>query len=183
MGIVLNVSENSKMMTRILRRGTNKMNVIGMMILAMAVMFLSACNATTPAMPLTSPLSSPLALSSSLSFAKPNAGKGAATGRLITMVNGQETGYVGGDLFLAGFLVGSKPEAPPMVSFSVDSSPKAVMYQADGQFAFTNIAPGTYTLIVWNPSTSFIVENPGKGAVTVVIEADKVTKVDNILVP
>jgi hypothetical protein len=181
MGIVLNVSEISKMMTRFLRRETN---AVSMMILTILVMLLSACNANTPAIPLSSPLGSPLAQPSVvLSYAKPSAGKGAATGRLVTQANGQEIGYLGGDLYLAGFLAGSKSDAPPIVSFSVDINPKAVVYQADGQFAFTDIAPGTYTLVVWNPATSFIVENPGKGAVVVVIEPDKVAEIGKILIP
>ena len=193
MGIVLNVSEISKMMTCFvgLRKNTkntmNTMGVIGVMnkmILAMIIVFLSACNSSTPALPLTSPLGSPLNSSpSALSYAKPGAGKGAATGRLFTRSNGLEIGYVGGDLYLAGFLAGSRSDAPPIVSFSVDSNPKAVVYQADGQFAFTDIAPGTYTLVLWSPATSFIVENSDKGAVTVVIQPDKVTEIGSILIP
>jgi hypothetical protein len=180
MGIVLNVSEISKMMTRFLRRKTS---AVSMMILAIVIMLLSACNANTPAIPLSSPLGSPLAQPSVLSYARPSAGKGAATGRLVTQANGQEIGYQGGDLYLAGFLAGSNSDAPPIVSFSVDGNPKAAVYLADGQFAFTDIAPGTYTLVVWNPATSFVVENPGKGAVVVVIEPDKVAEIGKILVP
>lgn len=199
MGIALNVSEISKMMTRFVgqekrTKSTKKpknmlkaMGVMGVMnkaILTLVVLFLSACNASAPAIPLNSPLGSPLDASpSALSYAKPGAGKGAATGRLFTRANGLELGYVGGDLYLGGFLAGSKSDAPPIVSFSVDSNPKAVVYQADGQFAFTDIAPGTYTLVLWSPATSFIVENPGKGAVTVVIQPDKVTELGSILIP
>ncbi len=140
---------------------------------AVAALALSACNSTDSTLPLASPLSSPLAKPASLSYAKPSVGKGGATGRLVSMANGQELGYVGGDLYLGAFLPGSKADAPPMVAFSTDSDPKAVVYQTDGQFAFTDIAPGTYTLIVWNPNTSFVVERPGQGAVKVVIEPDK----------
>ena len=185
-GIALNVSKISKMMTRFLKRGTTlatMMSTTSKMILAIVILFLSACNTNTVAIPLASPLGSPLASAPSLSYAKPSAGKGAATGRLFTRLNGQEVGYVGGDLFLGSFLPGSKSDAPPIVSFSADTDPKAVVYQADGQFAFTNIAPGTYTLVIWSPATSFVVENPGKGAVTVVIEPDKVTELGSVLIP
>ncbi|NJM42185.1 MAG: hypothetical protein HC853_16265 [Anaerolineae bacterium] len=114
-----------------------------------------------------SPLNSPLPNNApdGLDYPKPSAGKGAITGRLVTMLNGLETGYKGGDLYLGVFFAGSKADAPLMVSVSPDTDPKAVVYGNDGRFAFTDIAPGTYTLVVWNPTTSFVVEKPGEGAV------------------
>jgi hypothetical protein len=96
------------------------------------------------------------------------------------MLNGLETGYKGGDLYLGVFFAGSKADAPPMVSVSPDTDPKAVLYSNDGRFAFTDITPGIYTLVVWNPTTSFVVEKPGEGAVKIVVDADKVVDVGSI---
>jgi hypothetical protein len=164
---------------------------------AVTAALLSACNPSEPAAPnaslsattssaslsKSSPLSSPLAKLGVLSFTQPSAGKGGITGRLVSKLNGYETPYIGGDLYLGSFLAADKPDAPPVVAFSVEIDPKAVVYQADGQFAFTNIQPGTYTLIVWNPENSFVVEQPGIGAVKVVVEADKVIELGTIAIP
>jgi hypothetical protein len=172
-------------------------SVVYVLTAAVTMMALSACSSSEPAAPNapnasttsttslseSSPLNSPLAKPGALSFPQPSTGMGGATGRLVSKLNGYETPYVGGDLYLGSFLAADKPDAPPVVAFSVDIDPKALVYQADGQFAFTNVKPGTYTLIVWNPETSFVVEQPGVGAVKVVIEPDKVLELGTIQIP
>ena len=155
--------------------------------------FLTGCVTSTPVSltpppsPLTSPLltPTPAATVAAPPVARPvsQAGKGGVIGRLVAgSPDGQ--GYVGGDLYLGSLIPASDPKVQPMVSFSENVDPKAGVYQSDGNFAFGNIQPGEYALIVWNPASSFVVELPnGGGMVRVKVEPDAITNLGTIVIP
>jgi hypothetical protein len=155
--------------------------------------FLSGCVTSTPVpvtpppSPLTSPLPTlrPAATAVVPPVARPvsGAGKGGVIGRLVAgSPDGQ--GYVGGDLYLGSLIPASDPQAQPMISFSENVDPKAGVYQSDGNFAFGDIQPGEYALIVWNPVSSFVVELPnGGGMVRVKVEPDAISNLGTIVIP
>ena len=164
----------------------------GLWLLLAVVSGLAACTTSLPA-PTASPLTSPLpsreeqapvaTIPPTLVAPVPEAGKGGIIGRLASgSLNGP--GYVGGDLYLGSLIPADDPKAQPMVSFSEGIDPKAGVYQSDGRFAFNNVQPGNYALVVWNPVTSFVVELPnGGGMVQVKVEPDKVTDLGVIVIP
>ena len=112
----------------------------------------------------------------------PESGKGAVVGRLVASST-DGPGYMGGDLYLGSLIPASDPQAKPMVSFSENVDPKAGVYRSDGRFAFNNVPPGNYALVVWNPVTSFVVETPNSGMVQVKVEPGKVTDLGAIVIP
>jgi hypothetical protein len=153
-----------------------------------SVALLTACDVSQPtqlASPLASPVSSvvltPSALVKGKDYPAPQAGTGAVIGRLVAE-SADGSGYVGGDLYLARLVSASDPNQPPLVAFTQESDPKAVVYKADGTFAFTDIAPGKYALVVWNPTTSFVVESQAGDLTLVSVDADKITDVGNIVI-
>ncbi len=145
----------------------------------------AACGSPQP-VPVVSPLStqapSPISTPVVQQIATPLPGLGGVTGRLIA---GSATGpaYVGGDIFLGRLVPGSDPRAQPVVAFSNDSDPKALVNDSDGSFIFANIQPGKYALVVWNPTHSFVVEFPKGSLLEVTVEPNKVTDLGGIVIP
>lgn len=150
-----------------------------------AVLLLAACDAPAPG-PIVSPLNSPAPTSANvagpLEYPTPQPGRGAVIGRLVS--GSQDgPGYVGGDLYLGSLIPGSDPNAQPVVAFTQNVDPKAVVYLPDGRFAFTDITPGEYALVVWNPVASFVIEAPAGGALKVSVRADATTDLGTLVVP
>jgi hypothetical protein len=56
-----------------------------------------------------------------------------------------------------------------------------VVHEPDGKFAFTNVPPNTYALIIWTPVGGFPLEPPERGFIKVVVEADKITDLGTIV--
>ena len=153
--------------------------------IALLVLLLVACDSPSPdpgVSPIISPIPGPGVATAALEYPPPQPGLGAVVGRLVA---GSETGlgYVGGDLYLGSLIPGSDPNAQPVVAFSEGVDPKAVVYNQDGTFAFTNIVPGTYALAVWTPANSFVIEAPGGALIEVVVRADQTTDLGTIVVP
>lgn len=160
--------------------------------LVFAASYLVACTTSSPA-PTVSPLISPLPASKDQKSATvvspafvapvPEAGKGGIMGRLVAG-SSDGPGYFGGDLYLGSLIPASDPSAQPMISFSENVDPKADVYQSDGRFAFNNVQPGNYALVVWTPGISFVVELPnGGGMVQVKVEPGKVTDLGVLVIP
>lgn len=149
------------------------------------ILLVAACASPQPA-PSTSILAtqapSPVSTPSVLRYATPRQGLGGITGRLVAgSVNGP--GYMGGDLYLGRLIPGSDPKAPPAVAFSNDSDPKADIYNTDGTFAFTNVQPGNYALVMWNPALDFVIEYPKGTLLEVTVTQNKVTDLGTIVIP
>ncbi len=151
------------------------------------VLFSAGCTTSAP----TSAFS-PVATLSASPLTKPTvqptqpalkAGMGGITGKLVS---GSPTGraYIGGDLYLGRLIPGSDPKVQPMVAFSNDVDPKTDIHDPDGLFSFTDVKPGNYALVIWNPTNSFVVEYPnGGGMIQVKVEPNKVTDLGTIVIP
>jgi hypothetical protein len=112
----------------------------------------------------------------------PRPGTGVVIGKVAPA---SKTGYhySAQDLYLGKLLPAGQPDAQPAVSFTFGTDPGTTVHNPDGTFAFTNIVPGTYVLIIWAPENSFVVKLPEGGLIKVVIEKDKVTDLGNIVLP
>lgn len=112
----------------------------------------------------------------------PRPGTGTVIGRLDlgTQTSGQ---YSAKDLYLGTLVPASQPDLPPVISFTYGVDPQTVVHEPDGRFAFTNIPPNTYVLIVWTPVGGFPIEHPSGGFIKVSVEADQVTDLGTIVLP
>lgn len=115
-------------------------------------------------------------------YPKPRPGTGAVIGKLELAVL-DNPAYGAGDLFLGRLIPASVPDAPPVVSFDYNSDPRTVVHEPNGTFAFTNVVPGNYALLIWTPAIGFVVEKPEGGLVVVVIEMDKTIDLGIIRLP
>jgi len=88
-----------------------------------------------------------------------------------------------GDLFLGKLIPADQPGAPPAVAFSEQTDLRASVRNSDGTFAFSDIAPGTYALIVWTPLTSFVIEAASGGLLKAVVEADRTNDLGTVVIP
>ena len=149
-------------------------------------LFLVDCassNPTSVSSPVSTPAPSSIATPTVLVQPTLNPGLGGITGKLVS---GSVTGraYIGGDLYLGRLIPGSDPKGQPTVALSNDVDPKTDVHNPDGQFNFTDIKPGNYALVIWNPTNSFVVEFPnGGGMIQVKVEPDKVTDLGTIVIP
>ncbi len=124
----------------------------GLVLLAATV----ACNETEPRVPPSRP------------------GTGTVLGRL-NFTSDRSAPYNAQDLYLGNLIPAGVPDASPAVSFSYDTNPHTAVHAADGTFAFVNVPPGTYALLVWTPGISFVIESPPNEPLQVAVEADKTT--------
>jgi hypothetical protein len=104
-------------------------------------------------------VSSPTAeLPELLEIPEPGEESGIVTGQLLSPGPGG-TPYIGA-LYLANTIPSDQEGFPPIVSLSDQTDPLAVQDQT-GRFLFTDITPGTYALVLWNPVASTVIEEPG----------------------
>jgi hypothetical protein len=104
-------------------------------------------------------VSSPTAeLPEVLEIPEPGEDSGIVTGQLLSPGPGG-TPYIGA-LYLANTIPSDQEGFPPIVSLSDQTDPLAVQDQT-GRFLFTEITPGTYALVLWNPVASTVIEEPG----------------------
>jgi hypothetical protein len=79
----------------------------------------------------------------------PSPENGVVTGQLLV---GGEGGvpYIS-TLYLAETVPPSTPGYPPLIAFSEKSDQLGIQDVETGRFLFTNVPPGEYAIIVWNP--------------------------------
>jgi hypothetical protein len=101
-------------------------------------------------------------------------GTGTVIGRL-DLTSQKDAQYNAQDLYLGRLVPAGLPNMSPAVSFSYDTDPKTVVHDADGTFAFIDVPPGTYALLVWTPGISFVIQSSPSEPFQVNVEADKTT--------
>jgi hypothetical protein len=170
-----------------------------MLVLILLITVLSGCGQSEPTtLPEpTDELNSPMALSSPLATpTKPQASplpeespdptplpppppsKGAVTGRIINAATGQRT--IGMTVYLGTVKpMGSKDGN--IVTMKENASPHTLS-DADGYFAFTDIEPDTYALILWTPLNSIVVPDPDTGReFMVTVQDGQITELGDVV--
>jgi hypothetical protein len=123
----------------------------------------------------------PEQLPESLEIPEPAGDRGAVTGQLLTPGPGGNP-YIGA-LYLASTIQSDQEGFPPIVAFSDQTDPVAVQDQT-GRFLFSDVPPGTYALVIWNPVASTVIEEPGTNDYMVFeVKAGEVTDLGVIGIP
>jgi|GEM_PF-1281887 len=110
----------------------------------------------------------------------PRAGTGAVIGKL-DLGTEADRGYTAQDLYLAPSLESSQSNMPPVVAFSYATDPHPIAYDSNGRFAFTNVPPGNYALIIWHPGFSFVLESAEGRPHQVTVAADQIINLGTIV--
>lgn len=132
----------------------------------------------------TSPLSSPLKPANGVDPVvarrlKPAPGTGIIIG--VIKIEHTDQPMAGVELYLARH-IGITPDTP-MYSIEPESAPRATV-EDNGWFIFTDVPPGRYAIVVWNPLNSFLVRNPVTGSELVVdVQPDQVHNVGILFEP
>jgi hypothetical protein len=110
----------------------------------------------------------------------PEDDSGIVTGKLL--VEGSREAYLGANLVLGEVVDADQPGYPPLVGYSEDSDPKAVLAK-NGSFLFVNIPPGKYGIVMTNPLVTNLVEDPKSGETLIIkVEAGKITDLGELFV-
>ncbi len=118
-------------------------------------------------------------LSSPTAIPTPVPTKGAITGQLISRKSGSP---IGGLIVYLGNISYLQPDSIPVITMRQQGSPHT-MADESGHFAFLNVEPGTYALILWTPINSSVIDDPETGkAFLVTVEAGVITELGKITV-
>lgn len=98
----------------------------------------------------------------------PAIGKSVFFGQMLTPGIGGKP-YVG-DIFLAGLVHANEANQPPLIKFSEEQSPKAVVNSL-GQFYFEGVNPGEYALLVYSLGGTYIINDHNGQTLLVLAEA------------
>jgi hypothetical protein len=111
--------------------------------------------------------------------ARPASGTANLRGSLVLT----EQSILLGELFLARAMPTDNPEVY-LLELDEKTAPRAMIDRATGQFLFTNVEPGTYGLIVWEPMSSAAVNDPETGQTLYIqLTSDEVTDVGTLTFP
>lgn len=112
----------------------------------------------------------------------PSPGTGVVIGQIEST---SQTGYsyTAQDLYLGKLLPANQPGAEPAITFTYGIDPTTTVRNTDGTFAFTDIVPGIYVLIIWTPVSSLVIEAPEGGLIKVIVETDKTTDLGIVILP
>jgi hypothetical protein len=125
--------------------------------------------------------SPPEELPESLEIPEPAADSGVVTGQLLTPGPGGSP-YIG-SLYRASTISSDQEGFPPIVAFSDQTDPLGLQDQT-GRFLFSDVAPGTYALVIWTPVASTVIEEPGTNEYMLFeVEAGEVTDLGVIGIP
>lgn len=107
-------------------------------------------------------------------------GTGIVTG-LLDMSSQKGKPYNTQDLYLATLVYPNESDKPPLLSFTFGTNPQTKVHEADGRFAFTNVPPNTYALIIWTPSGGFPIQGSDGNYIKVVVEDGKTTDLGTVV--
>ncbi len=129
--------------------------------------------------PIPGPTSTSTPLPSPTPIPTPIPTKGAITGQLI----GRESGEPAGGLVVyLGEVSYMQPSSIPVVTMKQQASPHT-MADESGHFAFSDLEPETYALILWTPAKSFVINDPETGqGLLVTVEAGVIAELGEIIV-
>jgi hypothetical protein len=78
------------------------------------------------------------------------------------------------ELLLGELVYSDNQDAPPLVGYSIETSPRAE-YDQTGLFVFKDIAPGIYAIVIWTPISATLLLDDEEQYVQVLVEAQKLT--------
>jgi hypothetical protein len=110
----------------------------------------------------------------------PSLGTGVVIGKLSSSSQ-TNFPYTAQDLYMGRLIPATQPNMEPAVAFTYGEDPATTVHNSDGTFAFTDVVPGTYALLIWTPGTSFVVEAPKGGLIKVVVETNKTTDLGTVV--
>jgi hypothetical protein len=110
----------------------------------------------------------------------PRPGTGVVIGQLVSSSK-TDFPYTAQDLYLGRLIPATQSDAEPAVAFTYGDDPGTTVRNPDGTFAFTDVVPGTYALLIWTSGSSFAIQAPGGGLTKVVVEADKTTDLGTVV--
>lgn len=113
------------------------------------------------------------------SIPTPTSSKGAITGRFVDYQSGEPGPEI--VLYLGELSpVDLDGEETHIVSMNPDSSPSAATDKG-GYFAFQEVEPGTYAIVMWTPGNSWVVSDPDTNLdILVTVEAGEITDLGEI---
>lgn len=125
----------------------------------------------------------PTPASSEFLIPTPTADTGVVTGQLLTPGPGGRP-YIA-TLYLATFVYPQgNVDAPPLISFSEETSLQGVQDPATGRFYFANVPPGKYAIIIWTPVVSMPLRDAETSMeITFEVKAGEVTDLGVIAIP
>jgi hypothetical protein len=148
--------------------------------IAMLIWLVAGCTSQPqpPAQPQVSPFASVLSSPTSAPTAppptilpKPSAGKGSIVGTLL--VEGQEIPMAGTDVFLGQLLGATEDSQSPVFGMDLKTAPHVVTDQWGG-FVFTDVLPGSYAVILWNPISSTMAKSADGQVLKVTVESQQI---------
>jgi hypothetical protein len=116
----------------------------------------------------------------SIEIPTPLVDSGIVTGKIL--IEGSREPYLGANLFLGEVVDATQPGYPPLIGYSENSDPKAVIAQ-DGSFLFLNIKPGRYGIVMVNPLSANLIQNLDTGDTLIItVEAGKENSLGELFV-
>ena len=166
--------------------------VAALLLIAILIVAISACSLDSSSFLLTeSPLASPLQAESPLAappftLALPpvTSGMGQVYGRVTALSPGAK-GILAGDFYLAPVIYG-EPETEgdpkvPFISLSVGIDQTSDDKDADGQFAFYDVPPGEYGIVIYTPIQQFLF--PGDvGPLYITVKAGEAINIGEVII-
>jgi hypothetical protein len=141
------------------------------------ILVMTGCYSSSNPLPVTTHTSSP-----SPWPPPPRLGTGVVIGKVAPP---SQTGFhfSAQDLYLGKLLPAMQPNAKPAISFTFGVDSGTTVHNPDGTFAFTDVVPDTYVLIIWTPENSFVIDSPEGGFIKVIVEMDKITDLGDVVLP
>jgi len=110
----------------------------------------------------------------------PSAGKGAIIGRFIDFETGEPPRTV-----MPVFLGDLSPLSPGdsfVITMLPTTSPHTEV-DTQGYFAFPDVEPGTYAMIIWTPMNTWVISDPEtEEVILVTVKADEITDLGEVAI-
>jgi hypothetical protein len=90
------------------------------------------------------------------------AGLGGVRGKFVAETRDAQS-FLVGDIYLAPVIYSQGKTSIPFVSLDPAKDPKAALRNRDQEFAFVNIKPGLYGLVIHSPVSDYLALDPNTG--------------------